>query len=307
VKSGAPVMVTFSVVDPNGSEVALVTDAGTTTPVPPLSSFYALFDRILDPTPLEEVDADGGITPKEGVAKVAWSGGSIPVTTLYIPNGDQQFTLLPAAFGVPYNNGPSLTIKSAMGLPSGSSVTVALEPSKVRSHDQTTPFVVGQGVMMMLAFETEPLTATVAVPAPAVPEAPDGGTDDSGTDDGGTNDASSDDAGAGDGGNQGDGAAGGALSSAPGDTVVNVSFNNITSDATADAIVVTATLAGAPLAGLSPSKARDAMNPAGWTVSPPPDGWPPGAVVTVTVTTDAADTFMQTLAAPVSAMFTVMQ
>ncbi len=284
VKSGAPVMVTFSVVDPTGSTVELLTEAGTTTPVPPLSTFYALFDRILDPTPLEELDGDGGITPKEGAANVAWSGGAIPVKSLYVPDGDRKFTLIAAAYGL--RDGPSLTVTPTMGLPSGSSVTVALEPSKVRSHDQTTPFVAGDGVMTMLTFETEPLTATVTVPA--APEAPDAGTDDAGTDDAG--------------------ASGGAPPSVATDYVVNVSFNNLTTDATADVIQVSATLAGAPIAGFdSPPPARDAMKPTDWDISPPQDGWPPGAVVTVTVGAAAADNFQQTLAAPVSATFTVMQ
>lgn len=289
VKPGAPVMVTFSVVDPTGSEVELVTEAGAMTPVPPLSFFYALFDRILDPTPLEELDGDGGITPKEGVANVEWSGGAIPVRSLYVPDGDRKFTLIPAAFGLPYANGPSLTVTPAMGLPSGSSVTVALEPSKVRSHDQATPFVAGEGVMTMLTFDTEPLMATVTVPAP---EAPDAGSDDAGSDDAGSDDG---------------GASSGTAPPVAADYVVNISFNNVTADATADAIQVTVTLAGAPVAGLDPPKARDTMNPANWTISPPEDGWPPGAVVTVTVGADAADTFQQTLAAPVSATFTVMQ
>jgi hypothetical protein len=186
-----------------------------------------------------------------------------------------------------------------MGLPSASSVTVALEPSKVRSHDQATPFIAGDGVMTMLTFETEPLMATVTVPAP---EARDAGTDDASTDDASTDDASTDDAGTDDGG-----ASSGTAPPVASDYVVNISFNNVTTDATADAIQVTVALAGAPVAGLDFSKAQDTMNRANWTISPPTDGWPAGAVVTVTVGADAADTFQQTLAAPVSATFTVMQ
>ena len=290
VPAGAPVLVNFVVVDPTGAAVDLTpTEAGTTPQVPALSTFYALFDRLLDPTTLETIDSDGGtITPNQGVAVIQWSGGSVASHILYVPNSDAKFTLIPALFGIPYANGPSITVSTTMdlGLPSDSAVTVGLDPGKVRSHDQATPFKVDDGVTSPVTFHTEPLTASIVVPVPEPSDAAaadDAGTDDASTGDGGT----------------------GASTPPPVDPayVVHLSFNNFTADATA-AQIRTTDMAGTPI-DLGAVVARDDMDPTGWMVSPPSTGWPPGAAITITVGANAVDNFGIKLGAAASASFTV--
>jgi len=277
VKPGAPELLAFSVRGPDGNPVAITAadDGGTSDPIAPLSAFVAVFDRILDPTTLETIDPDGGaITENPGLAVVESGDTMVPSTTLYVPNGDAVFTLI-------YPKGPSVTITPTQGLPSGSPVTVTLETSKLRSHDQKSPVVLGDGGMSTLSFQTQPLSVTVSVPA-AVP--PDSGAD---TDDGGGDD-------------------GGGMSNwvtppvAP-DFDVSISFNNFTDeDATRSAIMVTVnTLPSAAAVDPDPS------TPGAWTVKHPDGGWPAGAVVTVKVGADAADHFHKTLGTATSATFTV--
>jgi hypothetical protein len=269
VKAGAPVMLKFGALDPTGTPIELVTEAGA-TPVPPLATFAALFDRLLDPTALAEVKDDGGtIVPSEGVALIDSEGTAVMSDAIYTPNGDAKFTLI-------YPPGPSLSIVPTLGLPSGSPVTVALNPEHVRSHDQTKPFVAGEDATDTLTFDTEPLAASIAVPAP---EAPDGGGED--------------DAGAG-----GDGGIPAAVAPpVESDIVVTITFNNQTDDLTKMAIV-------APTAAGEPMVARgDTANV--WTVSPPTGGWPAGATVTVTVKAAAADNFGKILGMDVASSFTV--
>jgi hypothetical protein len=283
IPAGAPLLVAFTVIGPEGNRLELVTEAGVST-VPPLSKFFALFDRILDATALETIEADGGaIAAKEGVAQITWTGGPVASQTLYIPNGDPRFTLVPAIFvGLPFGNGPSLTVTPRNGLPSGSMVTVGLDPQKVRSHDQMTPFMPGDGGSSSLTFVTDPLMVTVVVPAV---EVPDGGDTDGGGSDGG--------------------ASVGVAPPVDPDYVAHVTFNNQTAASTGPQIQVVGTVGGAAVAALGAVVAPDDMSRVGWTVSPPAAGWPARATVTITVGASAADNFGQTLGAPASASFTV--
>jgi hypothetical protein len=278
VQPGAPVMLSFSVVDPLGAEITLVTEAGSNT-VPPLSHFVATFDRLLDPTALEVIDSDGGgITPQAGVGKISWSGGAVDSNALYTPNGHHIFTLI-------YPKGPSITITPTLGLPSGSTVMVSLDSNKVRSHDQTTPFTPAADVAAILTFDTDPLAATVVVPE-SVPS----------------------DAGSGDDGGADGGADGGPTLVMPPvdpDFVVHIPFNNQTADSTEAQVQVSATVASQPVANLGATIARDDTDPTGWAVTPPASGWPAGATVTVTVGAAAADNFARTLGTAVTATFTV--
>ncbi|MBC8132207.1 MAG: hypothetical protein H7X95_04435 [Deltaproteobacteria bacterium] len=299
VPAGAPLLVQFAVVTPAGVAADLVTEGGAPIAAPPLSYFFALFDRILDPTALENLDADGGLTSKAGVASIEWSGpDAIAANTLYIPNGDQKFTLIPKLFGAPFGIGPSITVmpsfqlpsdEAVMALPSGTTITVTLDPTKVRSHDQLSTFKAAPGVPSPLVFETEPFGFTTDAPVGEFPEA--GVADDGGADGGDTGDA---------------GPTRGPPPPVAADFVLHVAFNNLTTDATGAAIQVAATVGGIPVAGLVPVVARDPMSLATWTVSPPAAGWPAGALVTVTVGAAAADVFQIALGAAVPVTFTVM-
>jgi hypothetical protein len=277
VKPGQPVMLSFGVVDPTGMPVELETEAGPTL-VPPLSTFHAVFDRLLDPTVIEELK-DAGPVGVGGVAVIDWSGRPVANKGKYTPNGDAKFTLI-------YAPGPSVDVLPDEGLPSDSMLTVSLNPEHIRSHDQTMAFKVDDNVAETLMFTTEALAVTIAVPAP---ETPDGGADD-------------------DGGADGDGgAAPGVAPPVAPDFIVPVTFNNQTAKATVDSIKVTATVGAVAVAlpAAEVQAVQDEANAALWTVPPPKDGWPAGAVVTVTVDTTAADKFEKTLGAAVTATFTV--
>ena len=85
VKAGAPVMLSFGVLDPSGMPIELVTEAGATL-VPPLAKFAAVFDRLLDPTVLAEVKDDGGtIVPSEGVALIESDGTAVMADAISSP------------------------------------------------------------------------------------------------------------------------------------------------------------------------------------------------------------------------------
>lgn len=286
VKPGQPVMLSFGVVAPTGFPVELETEAGPVL-VPPLSTFHAVFDRLLDPTGIEEL-RDGGPVGAAGVGVIDWAGRPVANSGHYVPNGDAKFTLI-------YPPGPSVDVIPDKGLPSDSMLTVALNPEHIRSHDQKTTFKADDEVPDTLTFTTEALAATIAVPAP---EAPDGGADQ----DGGT-------------GDDGGAAPGVAPPVAP-DFAVAITFNNQTAATTAGAIKVAATVDGVAV-DVSKAAIARAQDGAGgeiqniWVVSAPPlpDGmpgsWPARAVVTITVDTTAADKFEKTLGAAVSATFTV--
>lgn len=273
VKSGPPELVSFGVMGPEGP-VELVTEAGETL-VPPLATFVAVFDRLLDAAAIETIDDDGGISPNQGVAIIESDGMAVESTVLYVPNGDAKFTLA-------YPPGPSITVMPVNGLPSASTVTVSLSPAHVRSHDKTQPFRAADGGMETLTFTTEPLMATIDVPAP---EPVDSGMEDDAGADGGT------------------GAT--VTPSVDPDYVVNIAFNNQTADTTEATITAAATVAGVPVAALAATVARAMDSQSAWTVSPPMTGWPAGATVTVTVGAAAADKFGKTLGAAATATFTV--
>lgn len=274
VKPGQPELVSFGVVGPAGP-VELTGD----TPVPPLATFFAVFDRLLDASAIETID-DAGITPNAGVAIIETEGMSVDSSVLYVPNGDAKFTLI-------YPPGPSITITPVNGLPSASMVTVSLSPDHVRSHDQTQPFKAAEDVPETLSFTTEPLMVTIEVPAP---EPVDSGMEaDGGDADGGVD----------------GGMAPTVTPAVDPDYVVNVAFNNQTADETEAAIAVTATVGATPVANLGATVARAMDSQSAWTVSPPATGWPAGATVTVTVGAAAADKFGKTLGTAATATLTV--
>jgi len=278
VPAGAPIMLSFGPIDPDGKPLVLLDDKGVTLPTPPLVPFRAIFDRLLDPTTLEDTQGN----PKAGLATaqspVAVAG--IPVTTNFVPNGDaKNAVLLPA--------GPSITVSSTCGLPSGAAVTVTLDLQKVRSHDQSTAAVAAADATPVLSFMTEPLAVATDPKAMVdmttgllvVPEVDAGQT-------------------------------------------VNLIFNNRTPGDVPDPacaallstkghIHVVATIAGHPVGDLDAVVAADPMDPTKWMVSPPgttsdaAGNWPPGADITISVDAMATDLFAQPLGTEASASFKV--
>jgi hypothetical protein len=267
-------MSSFDLIGPDGSLVELVGP----NPAPPLAHFLALFDRLLDPSTLE----DEAGNPKVGIAalqSVAAATG-IPVTTNFVPNGDPKFNLL-------LPTGPSITVTPICGMPSGAVVMAALDLTKVRSHDKTLGAVVAADAAAMLSFTTEPLAATTDVPMAVVDavtglEAP------------------------------------AEVDAALVVTVTFNNFTpgdkpGVCADlpSTRSHIHVAAMLAGVPVAGVAAVIAQDAGDPSKWTVSPPgttadgPGAWPAGAIITILVDAMATNLFAQPLGTEASASFMV--
>ena len=284
VSSGAPVMVSFGPIGADGTALTLVDDAGKPLPTPPLTRFQALFDRLPDPTTLENLDG----TPKAGLALVqapVAAPAGIASTTLYVPNGDRTFTL----FLFP---GPSITVSPTCGLPSGAAVTVTLDLQKVRSHDMKTPAVAAADASPVLSFTTEPLGFLTDPPQmldmmtqlPIVPEI-DAGQVVTMTFN-----------------NRVPGFQASADAPDPCATMLPSTLNHIH---------VAATLGGVPVSDLDVVVAPDAADATKWTVSPPgttadePGKWPPGATITITADAMATDIFAQPLGTEASASFKV--
>jgi hypothetical protein len=292
VPTGAPVMVSFGPVDPTmpndayGSPAYLpladATTGGALT-IPPRSAFIATFDRLLDPTTLE--DLDGGA--KAGVATVtsdAVGAATIDASTVYSPDGDSVFHVL-----VP--QGPSVTVLTSCGMPSSSNVIVQLDLQKFRSHDQTTPATLAAGVVSALAFGTDPLAVGTDVP--------DHSVDDAGLN---VTPAVVD------------------PTFVANLTFNNMTPPGLPSGcemspplpSTASHIHVSGTLGGVPVVPLDAVVVQDMADASHWMVSPPGTGadgtggaWPAGALITITVDTGATDNFNRPLATEASVSFMV--
>ena len=296
----------------------------------PTSVVIVTFDRLLDTEPLD-YDLDAALKMGEplgrtDVATITSMPGKAPEALVdYASNGSETELI----FKIFSNtiHGPRLIISGSPALPSGSTINLALDKTKVRAKDHTSLFV-GSGVIGdgTLTFATAPFAASIAVPVAPPPPPPDAGapddadaeadggvadgaTDDGGNDDGGAADAASSDAG------EAGGDGGAADSPAPpplpepvmaGMQVVTVTFNNLTDQAQIKARL-SVTVNGTPATDLV-VKATDTMDPTApsraYGISPQKDAsWPAGAVITITVGADAADLQGVTLGAPASATF----
>jgi hypothetical protein len=289
VPSGAPLLLSFTATAPDGTPLVFA-GAVATGAASPLSHFLALFDRLLDPTQLSALDGDGGISPEGDIVRVTSTPAVDPLTVqaTYTPNGFVP-SLDPDAgtplFGSALPEGPSLAVVPTAALPCGTTVSVALNPAKIRSHDQKVPFAPKDAtVLTQLTFTTEPFTATLGLPQPPTT---DGGADAS-------DDADADDAGT-------------AVSpGVPGDATATVTFNTLVGADAGDHITVTVTVGTEAVPGFGPAVV-DPTNPSVWNVAPPSAaGWPAGATVTVTVDGDVADGYGTKLGSPVSGAFQVV-
>jgi hypothetical protein len=125
----------------------------------------AVFDRLLDTSPLDPGDA-------AGLMDVVTVDSTPPTTVLsdYSASGARDgliFNLFgPAFFGNFRVNGPSLFTAPQPEFPSGATVTVNLDANKVRAKDGTTPFK-GDGLLQAgtLVFTMAPFAATIVEPA----------------------------------------------------------------------------------------------------------------------------------------------
>jgi len=135
----------------------------------------AVFDRLLDTTPLDPGDA-------AGLDSVVTTMASIPpdITLLadYSSTGAANgliFNLFgPAFFGNFRANGPSLFAAPQPEFQSGATITISLDATKVRAKDGTTQFT-GAGLLQggTLVFKMAPFAASVIPPDAPTTEMPD--------------------------------------------------------------------------------------------------------------------------------------
>ena len=127
----------------------------------------AVFDRLLDTTPLDPGDASA----VEDVMQTSVSSGAPSFTLLtdYSATGAANgliFNLFgPAFFGNFRGDGPSLFSMPQPGFPSGATITVTLNGDKVRAKDGHTLFS-GSGQLLggTLVFTTAPFSAALSEP-----------------------------------------------------------------------------------------------------------------------------------------------
>jgi len=133
----------------------------------------AVFDRLLDTSPLDPGDA-------AGLSDVV-TADATPATDLlsdYSATGARDgfiFNLFgPAFFGNFRGNGPSLFSAPQPEFPSGATVTINLDAQKVRAKDGTTPFN-GEGLLAagQLVFTMAPFAASVSAPPAPTMEMPE--------------------------------------------------------------------------------------------------------------------------------------
>jgi hypothetical protein len=146
--SGPPVLLAVDILDVSGSPLMLE----GSMPITPRVQLVFRFDRLLDPTALEEI-VDGKPVPSGEVAIIEAAGDPDAVTT-YIPNGHAKHHLI-------FAGGPALLVSPQPTLPSGAPVKVSLDRSFVQAKDGSPGWTVADGVDDVLSFATIPFAATI--------------------------------------------------------------------------------------------------------------------------------------------------
>lgn len=226
----------------------------------PTSSVLYVFDRLLDPTPF---DPNMGVP---GVANVTEDPTNARVSGLanYAANGLQNGTIFPM-LGFP--DGPNIAVTGSPALPTGSTVAVMLDRTKVTAKDGT-PFS-GKGFLIdgAVKFVTQSFSATITPPP-----APMGPADAA------------------------------PLDQAPDMTPATITFSNIV-DPTALATHLTV---GAKPAGSNNNPTPvvvDLTSMDGLTVTVTPHtNWPASSDISITLDATTPDVVGDTLGAPVSLM-----
>jgi hypothetical protein len=249
VEPGAPRVESFAAVDTMGAMVSLDADAGAVT-VPPRAGFVALFDRLIA-WDAQNPASKGAVTLESPVPAVTFDID-------YLSGGSSKYHLLFAA-------GPTLQIRPSPTLPSGAAVKVTLNLAAIKAKDGSVA-VASPGVSTVLAFQTEPFAATVALP-----EIPDGSAE----------------------------------ASVAADFVVPVAFNNLPAADAAKHITVTATAGGASIPDLMVEVTPSMMNDTTFDVKPKGGTWPAGARVSVAVDATVTDVVGVTIAKAATATFLV--
>jgi hypothetical protein len=147
-KAGTPRLVSFDIIDAKGAPVMRDFDAAAFTATP-RATFTAIFDNLLDFTQIVDVEAGVGLP---GVVNLTVQGVPAAATTVYTPNGSAKFHFITAS-------GPSIIATPTGGLPSGSSIVVALDTARLRGNNGQ-PLVVDPAIPAQLSFETVPFGVT---------------------------------------------------------------------------------------------------------------------------------------------------
>lgn len=147
-KAGTPHLVSFDIIDATGSPVMRDPDAAVFTATP-RASFTAIFDNLLDFTQIVDVEAGVGLP---GVVNLTVKGVPAAASTVYTPNGSAKFHFITAS-------GPSIVAMPMGGLPSGSSVVVALDTARLRGNNGQ-PVVIDPAIPAQISFETAPFGVT---------------------------------------------------------------------------------------------------------------------------------------------------
>lgn len=267
-------------------------------PFAPTTPVIAVFDRVLDTAPFDL--SDGG--PLTNVASLQPATPMANLDGVYTPNGSPEMddagnykTLLfpiyqHCVYGTYGTDGPSLMLVADPQLPTGSTVTVKLDPTTVLAKDGRTPFA-SSGALLdgMVTFQTTPFDATLTVPTP--PPAPaDAG------------------AGAADGGADGGGAP---VATVPPDmTAVEIDFTAPV-DVTKDFVDIKVVVNGAtelqlvlsqPDGGAASNVLAASPTPTSITLTPV-SNWPASSTITVTVEATTTDLLGEPLPTAKSATF----
>ena len=147
----------LEILDPALGVIPLLgADAGSPAAVSPLASIRATFDQLLDPTQVQDLSG-AAPQPGRGVAKLVWQSASgtseVALLADYNPSKRQNFG--PA---------PTLTFVAPSSLPAGVRATLVLSRERIIDK-QGRAYEGASGA----SFDTQPFTATVALPQNALP------------------------------------------------------------------------------------------------------------------------------------------
>src|SRR5665213_3402386 len=222
-------------------------------PFAPNSVGLFVFDRLLDTAPLDP--GDGGGVPTVAMTMVApMPPMPVAVTAHYSPTGSPNEIIFPL-LGDFRSSGPSLLFAGQPATPAAVTVTVTLDPTKVRAKDGKTAFT-GTGFFAAgsLTYTTGAFVGSITAP-PTTPLAADAGA-----------------------------CAIPPTTVTPDMTPATITFNNLV-DPTAIAahVTITATAVTGPIAFTASS--ADGLN----VSIKPTANWPASSTITITVDATATD------------------
>jgi hypothetical protein len=168
--------------DPN--DMTMTMGIWNCEPFAPLSVVVATFDRLLDTDPLDPGDA--GNTSRDDIATftaVPPPPKAVSTVTDYSSTGSSTGAVFNVYGPMFFNNfrsgGPSLQVGASPAMPADATVTITLDPTKVRAKDGKMAFAaMGMLANGSLRFKTAPFNL-VSIDMPTAPPPPpaDGGVD----------------------------------------------------------------------------------------------------------------------------------